>query len=440
MNPTHFQSWGRYPRRPQSGVTFFWPDELKSALKNVSNGAPVLPVGLGRSYGDVPLNSDGQLLFVRHLNRLLAFDPASGILKCEAGVSLQQVLEFAVPRGWFLPTTPGTKFVTIGGAIANDVHGKNHHKVGTFGRHVHTFELLRSDLQHLHCSRHENFNYFAATIGGLGLTGVITQAELQLVRIPGSRLRTETVRFRNLQEYFELSEQSDQQWDFTVSWVDCLSQGEHLGRGLFNRGHFIADESKNLLNLHPRLNVPFDAPNFLLSPLTMKIFNSLYYNKQASRIKSAEVDFDGFFYPLDKINNWNRLYGPRGFLQYQFVVPTEAAFRAMTMIFRRLTRSKKGSFLAVLKKFGPLPSPGLLSFPMPGHTLALDLPANDPDVMTMLTELDHIVMENGGRVYPAKDARMSAEVFRRSFPRYQEFMKLKDPKFLSDFWRRVNGA
>ncbi|MBT8421498.1 MAG: FAD-binding oxidoreductase, partial [Gammaproteobacteria bacterium] len=436
MSGSQYTSWGRYPQVNQRGVQLAWRTD---SLPEISDEhANLLPWGNGRSYGDVCLNRGGLVIGTRALCHLLAFDPDTGIVRIEAGVTLAELLQLVVPAGWFLPVTPGTAFVTAGGALANDVHGKNHHLEGTFGCHVRAFELLRSDGSRLHCSPTENADYFAATIGGMGLTGLVTWVEIQLRPIPGPMLREESIRYANVDEFFRLSDGSDDDFEYTVSWVDCLASGDEAGRGLFSRANHVdaQHEDSTDLVLEPRLSMPFTPPFSLVNNLSLRAFNKLWYARQRKRRVQKNTHFSGFFYPLDAIGNWNRMYGPRGMLQYQCVLPGEAGRDAIGEMLARITRSGQGSFLAVLKVFGDKASPGMLSFPRPGVTLALDFP-NRPDVFRLLDQLDAVTLEAGGAVYPAKDARMKAEVFRAGFPRWQKFANYIDPNFSSSFWRRV---
>jgi FAD/FMN-containing dehydrogenase len=432
------QSWGRYPRvRHQDVIPLYWRDELPDLAQA---GASVLPRAYGRSYGDSCLNEQGIALDVSYLNRFISFDPATGMLCCEAGVSLAEILRVLVPQGWFLPVTPGTKFVSVGGAIANDVHGKNHHVGGTFGRHVTRFKLLRSDGQRLTCSPTENPELFEATIGGLGLTGVILWAELKMKPIVNPYIDADLIRFSSLDEFFALSAESDKDFEYTVSWVDLLVGGDALCRGIFTRGNH--NQSPELARKKLRkplpLAVPFDLPSFTLNTLTVRAFNELYYHKQIPRRVHRIESYEPFFYPLDSIYKWNRMYGKRGFLQYQFVVPFEDGRESMRAIIERIRQSGAGSFLTVLKEFGDVPSPGMLSFPRPGLTLALDFAYQGQKTLALLDELDAIVRRYNGSVYPAKDARMSAESFQQFYPRWQEFSRHIDPHFSSSFWRRVS--
>jgi len=430
-----YESWGRYPQAPAREVrTMFWRSD---DLPIKEDGLPLLAYGKGRSYGDVCLNEGGVLVDTEHLGRLIAFDDQKGLLRCEAGMGLDEILQVIVPRGWFLPVTPGTKYITVGGAIANDVHGKNHHKAGTFGRHVTQFELLRSDGQRLICSPTENGDLFRATIGGLGLTGFITWAEFRLMPISTAGIVEEKIRFANLDEFFAISGSSDKDYEYTVAWVDCLATGEHLGRGIFMRGNHAAGGFPLDPNHGVRLAVPVDFPNFVLNPLSMKLFNEAYYNIQRQKEVKLITHYEPFFYPLDAVKQWNRIYGPRGFLQYQCVLPPSDGAEAIREIIRRIARSGNASFLAVLKEFGDVPSPGMLSFPRPGITLTLDIPFQGTPTLQLLAGLDGIVRQAGGALYPAKDARMSAENFQTFYPQWQEFSQYIDPHFSSSFWRRV---
>jgi len=400
--------------------------------------APALPYGNGRSYGDVCLNDGGVLLHTRRLDRFIAMDANRGLLTCESGVTLEEVLDLIVPMGWFLSVTPGTKFVTVGGAIANDVHGKNHHRVGTFGHFVRRFELLRSDGQRMVCSRKENSEWFAATVGGLGLTGVITWAELELRPIHNPWLASETIRFFDLKEFMSLAAESERDYEYTVAWIDCADRGAR-GRGLFMRANH-ASQREELLPAEPgrkhALRIPVTPPFALFNRATVSILNRAYF--WATRTsRSKLVHYDAFFYPLDSVLEWNRLYGRRGFLQYQCVVPLTGATEALGCLLARIAQGGNGSFLTVLKTFGDRPPHGLLSFPRRGVTLALDFPISGQETYDLLTELNRIAMDAGGAVYPAKDARMSSRAFHAGFPHVDRFIPFVDPGFSSSFWRRM---
>jgi FAD/FMN-containing dehydrogenase len=426
-------SWGNVIRQSQEVLpvtdrTADWPA--------LPTGQSALPHGNGRSYGDSCLNPGGALLVTRALDRFIGFDPALGVLTCEAGVLLADITELALPHGWFLPVTPGTAFVSVGGAIANDVHGKNHHGAGTFGRHVQRFELLRSSGARLQCSREGNPGLFAATIGGLGLTGLITWAEIQLKPVAGPLMDVETLRFGDLTEFAGLSAESDRSFEYTVAWIDCLARGRQLGRGVLQRANHSPEPAPRSVRSARRFGVPFTPPISCINAVSLRVFNYAYYHLHPLR-SQANQHFAPFFYPLDSVQNWNRLYGPRGFYQYQCVVPGSDAARATAKLLVTIAASGMGSFLAVLKHFGPLESLGMLSFPQEGLTLALDFPNRGATLERLFVELDAIVTDAGGRLYAAKDGRMSARLFQSGYPRWQEFSRHIDPACSSGFWRRV---
>jgi FAD/FMN-containing dehydrogenase len=396
----------------------------------------MLAVGMGRSYGDVCLLENGTLLQTPNLDRLISFDHETGLLRCEAGVTLEQILDFAVPRGWFLPVSPGTKYVTVGGAIANDIHGKNHHLAGTFGCHTTCFELVRSDGTQIICSATQNPDVYAATIGGMGLTGLIGWAEVQMRPIVSRRIRYRSTKFVGLEEFAALS-QASAQVEYAVAWIDCVAQGRNFARGIFMQGEHDPDPGP-LTPLPKRmLAVPFDLPAFALNRATVGAFNTLYYNKQMAKQRAGLVDYEPFFYPLDRILQWNRLYGRDGLLQFQCVLPWEGDSMGIIQVLKAIAASGLASFLAVIKVFGDVVSPGMMSFPMPGVTLALDFPIRPEVSFDLLERLAGITAEFGGRMYPAKDARMSAAHFQRFYPQWQQFAAYIDPSFSSSFWQRV---
>lgn len=429
-------SWGRTPRTRMQVARPSFSDEL--AALAVAGAVPphgLLAGGLRRSYGDSCINDGGALVEMTELDRFISFDRTSGLLQAEAGVSLAAILELAIPAGFSLPVTPGTKFVTLGGAIANDVHGKNHHRAGTFGCWIRSLSLLRSDGSETTVTDDDASGLFAATIGGLGLTGIITRATLQLAPIASSNMVVETIPFGNLAEFFVLSAESDASHDYTVAWIDCLAKGDRLGRGVFTRACHARDGE---LRVKPPggPSVPIDAPGFLLNRFSIAAFNELYF-RLAGRARQSTVSYDPFFYPLDAIGDWNRMYGPRGFYQYQSVVPPAAAAAATAEMLRAISGAGQGSFLAVLKTFGDMPSPGLLSFPRKGTTLALDFANRGGSTLWLLDRLDAIVREAGGRLYPAKDGRLPPAMFRAGYPALDQFTTHLDPGMSSTFWRRM---
>ncbi|MGB4875922.1 MAG: FAD-binding oxidoreductase [Candidatus Competibacter sp.] len=423
-------SWGRYPPVRQNrralapGVDSFSPRAER-----------VLAFGNGRSYGDVCLNDGGTLLLARGLDRFIAFDPATGVLRAEAGVLLAEILALVVPQGWFLAVTPGTQFVTLGGAVANDVHGKNHHLAGSFGEQLRAFELLRSDGTRLTCGPDTNADWFRATVGGLGLTGLIAWVEIQLQRIANPWIVAENRRFASLEEFFTLNDEYEARYPYIVSWIDCAAAGKSLGRGLYLAGMHAPPGVAAPVPPRRSLSVPFAPPVSLVNTWSVRAFNQLYYH--LPRPARALLPYQPFFYPLDNLLEWNRLYGKRGFFQYQCVIPPAAARAALREILGRIAASGQGSMLAVLKRFGERTSGGLLSFPRPGVTLALDFPNLGQKTLDLLDRLDEVTRQAGGAVYPAKDARMSGDHFRHYFPNWSTFANFIDPRFSSSFWRRV---
>jgi FAD/FMN-containing dehydrogenase len=427
-------SWGRVMRERQKVAHPRFCDELPSLLRDPS-AASKLPVGLLRSYGDSCLNGAGALIEMCGLDRFMDFDAETGVLRAEAGVSLSELLRLSVPKGWFAPTTPGTRFVTLGGALANDVHGKNHHRAGSIGRHVRAFGLLRSDRGRQTVTPQNDPELFASTIGGLGLTGIVEWVELQLARIGGAFLDVEIIPYGKLEDFWPLAEESVSDYEHTVAWIDCASRGEKSGRGIFSRANWIADSAYDLHDDRSWKRVFIEAPGMALNRLTVGAFNEAYHRANSAKAGKSRQHYAPFFYPLDAIGGWNKLYGRRGMLQYQCVVPRETQRDAIRALLDVIADSGQASFLAVLKTFGDLPSPGLLSFPRPGATLALDFPFRGDTTLKLMARLDAIVADAGGALYPAKDGRMSGDMFRRSFPKWGKFMK--DPALESDFWRRV---
>jgi FAD/FMN-containing dehydrogenase len=407
----------------------------------IETDAKRLAYGLGRSYGDSCLLSGGVMIRVRGLNKLIQFDPEQGILRAEAGVTLSEILEVVVPAGWFLPTTPGTRFVTLGGALANDIHGKNHHGAGTIGCHVRKFCIQRSDGSHTVCAPGENAQLFAATIGGLGLTGLMLWVEIQLVRTPSAWLNVELIPFTGVKEFMSLSDESAKGWEHTVAWFDAAARGKNFARGIYIRGNFTQDglTGKEPRKIHPppRLSIPLTMPNFTLNSLSVKAFNTLYFHRVPRSGKKVIQHYEPFFYPLDAVNGWSKIYGKRGFFQYQSVTPEAAGVQPLEEMAQEIASSGEASFLAVLKTFGPRPSPGMLSFPKTGITLALDFPNRGQSTLRLFDRLDAIVRAAKGRLYPGKDSRMTAEDFQNGYPALKDFLPHVDPAFCSDFWKRV---
>lgn len=408
--------WGRYPRHD---AQLMQPQTAQEAAHLLSEAGPVLGRGMGRSYGDSALAD--KLISTRQLNRLRSFDVQSGLLVCAAGISLGELLDVFVPRGWFLPITPGTKFVSVGGAIASDVHGKNHHLHGCFSACVDSIELLLADGSQVQCSRTERPELFHATCGGMGLTGLIVAVSLRLLRIESAYIQQTTYKAANLEEALQLFEAHSAS-TYSVAWIDCLASGAALGRSLLMVGEH-AHDGQLLLPAKRALSVPLDMPAALLNRYSVQAFNELYYQRIRKTESKQRVSFENFFYPLDGIQQWNRLYGKQGFVQYQFVIPKAAGLQGMRAILERISASHRGSFLAVLKTFGAA-NDNLLSFPTEGYTLALDFKL-EAGLLELLDELDSMVLAYGGRLYLAKDARMSEATFKQSQPNWQQFQEVR---------------
>lgn len=430
-------SWGRVIRAPHRVARPRFGDELPGLLKAFSAEAPGLAIGLRRSYGDSNLNPDGRVIDMTALDRIIAFDPATGVMRAEAGLSLSQALQVLVPAGWFLPTTPGSRFVTLGGAVANDVHGKNHHAAGTFGASVTRLMLLRTDGSATEIAPGDPL--FHATVGGLGLTGVIAWVEFRATPIPSAYLDGEDAGFARVEDYFDIAAEKKDRFEHTMAWVDCSKGGSQLGRGILSSANWYPYGALDPHREQPRRVVPVEAPGFALNALTVRAFNSVRHELKAMRTGPYRTHYEPFLYPLDGIANWNRLYGAKGFYQYQCVLPPATARDGTADLMRAIARSGQGSPLAVLKDFGPNSAVGMLSFPMEGTTLALDFRNQGTRTLDLMADLDRIVLQAGGRLYPAKDGRISAEMFQAGFPKWQDFRAYIDPGLSSGFWRRVSA-
>ncbi len=410
--------WGKYPVIQSRIITPSSPAAVKQLLAG-AQGFCGIARGMGRSYGDSSLASTQ--LHTRRLDQFLDFDDNSGMLRCGAGISLEDILKHFVPRGWFLPITPGTKFITVGGAIASDVHGKNHHCEGSFADHVSSFRLALADGQVVACSAEQTPELFQATCGGMGLTGIILDASFRLKPIRSSDINQTTIKAERLEEVIELFAQYDSS-SYSVAWIDCLASGDKLGRSLLTVGEH-AEQGELRAGKPAALSIPVDLPGMLLNRFSIQAFNTLYYNRIRGKKTTATIHYEPFFYPLDGIHQWNRMYGKNGFTQYQFVLPREAGLQGMRAVLERISESKRGSFLAVLKAFGKA-NHNYLSFPMEGYTLALDFKI-DRGLFPLLEELDKIVLDYGGRIYLSKDVRMSEQTFKLSYPDWREFEKVR---------------
>ena len=416
--------WGRHP--VSRGAV-----ERPEHLLLPADARPVLARGLGRSYGDaaVPAAPGARVLETVRADRVLGFDQGSGRLTCEAGLSLAEVLRIFLPRGWFPPVTPGTRFVTVGGCVACDVHGKNHHRDGSFGAFVERLVVQVADGRMVECGPSRERELFLATVGGMGLTGLITEVTLRLQPAESGWMLVESEPLAGLGAMLDGLRDAAKDWQYTVGWIDCLARGVALGRGILMRGrHATRGEAPAGLPPEPRrFSVRLDAPEWLLSPVLMRTFNTAYYRTHARRPGGSAriVPYQGFFYPLDAIGDWNRLYGRRGFLQYQCVVPRAAGAAAVAGLLERLGAAGAASFLAVIKDCGP-ESDAYLSFPLEGTTLALDLPYRGAVTEALVHELNALVIAAGGRIYLAKDAVTRAEDFARMVPRLAEWRRVRE--------------
>lgn len=408
--------WGRYPIIDSIRLTVNRSKDVHTHLKTKS---PLIAYGNGRSYGDSALAE--YHLAMSNLDRFLIFDPDNGVLTCESGVLLSDIIQFFLPRGWFPEITPGTKQITIGGAIAADVHGKNHHKKGCFSESVKEFKLLLPNGDIRRCSRDENKTLFHATCGGMGLTGIILEATIQLKRVYSKWIDQITIKTSNLRETFEAFEEHKQA-PYSAAWVDAMAKGNKLGRSLLMVGNFKND--KDLSYDPPRtISIPFNLPSVVLNKITAKMFNTLYYSKAESGVSRETVGIDSFFYPLDSIRNWNRIYGKNGFTQYQFVLPKSNSFDGIKAILHKIGKSGFTSYLSVLKLHGE-ENDNYLSFPMEGYSLALDFKMQS-GLIDLLNKLNKIVINYGGRIYLAKDATMDQQTFEAGYSRVSEFRNVR---------------
>jgi decaprenylphospho-beta-D-ribofuranose 2-oxidase len=414
-------NWGNYPVVESEEKTFSVVGQLSETLQNENE---IIARGNGRCYGDASLAKN--IISTLKYDKALSFDPVLGTFECQSGLTLDKILEIIIPKGWFLPVTPGTKFITIGGAVASDVHGKNHHVDGSFSNHIVEMDVLLSGGEVLTCSSTDNTDLFWATCGGMGLTGIITRVKFSLKKIESSYIKQKQIKARNLEEIIDLFEKY-KHYTYSVAWIDCLKKGNDFGRSILILGEHAKLEQldeikkKKPLKLPPKKQItfPFTLPSFILNQFTVKAFNFFYYTKNIKKEIDNIVSYEPFFYPLDAVLHWNRGYGKKGFVQYQFVLPLESK-AGLVQILERINKEGLGSFLAVLKIFGK--QDDLISFPKEGYTLALDFPVRK-NLFAFLDELDTIVLNYGGRIYLSKDARMKPEIFWNGYPNAQKFLE-----------------
>jgi decaprenylphospho-beta-D-ribofuranose 2-oxidase len=438
--------WGRIS---PSVADLSAPPTVAAAAELLASAAAsrgVIARGLGRSYNNAAQCGGGVVISTGALNRIIELDAATGLVDCEAGVSLEELMVAGLPSGWFVPVSPGTRQVSVGGAIAADVHGKNHHVAGSFARHVRSFDIVLPGGELRTVTEQADPELFWATAGGMGLTGLIVRATVQLKRVGTSRVRVDTVRTADIDETMAVLAEHDRSYGYTVAWSDSMARGAKLGRSVITSGDF-AEPSElppgsDRFEFRPgaRIGVPAGFPPGLINKYSVALLNEAYFRK-APRSRRGELQTIGtFFHPLDGIRNWNRVYGPGGFRQYQYVLPFGAQ-AAVRRSYELVAGARAPSFVTVLKRFGE-GDPGLLSFPMAGWTLALDFPARTPGLAGLLDQLDRLVVESGGRVYLAKDSRVPPDTLAQMYPRLEEFRKLRaalDPSgvLASDLSRRL---
>ena len=422
MMKKQIANWGNYPVVESDEISFSYAGQLKSVIAQQKD---MIARGNGRCYGDASLAKT--TINTLKYDKILSFDAVNGIFECQSGVTLDQVLEVIVPKGWFLPVTPGTKYITIGGAVASDVHGKNHHVDGSFSRHIVEMDILLASGETITCSPTLHSDLFWATCGGMGLTGIVIRVKFDLKKIETAYIKQKQIKAANLDEVLRLFDEN-KHYTYSVAWIDCLQKGKDFGRSILILGeHATIDDLNAKQKKHPlalpkkkKITFPFQLPSFVLNTFTVKAFNFLYYAKNTKKEINNVVSYEPFFYPLDAILHWNRGYGKKGFVQYQFVLPLESK-QGLIDILNRISEKGLGSFLAVLKVFGE--QNDLISFPKEGYTLALDFPVRK-GLFEFLNELDEIVLQYGGRLYLSKDARMKAETFWSSYENAKQFQQI----------------
>jgi FAD/FMN-containing dehydrogenase len=410
-------SWGLYPKSDNRQFKFDNKDRLRDIIKYRDN---LIAYGNGRSYGDSALGKN--IIYTKPYDYFIDFNKDNGLLHIKSGALLKDILDTFVPKGWFLQVTPGTKLITVGGAIASDVHGKNHHISGCFSESVKEFNIMLPSGEVLVCSKDNNSELFRATCGGMGLTGVILDAKIYLKKINSSQIAQTTIKTKNLKETFKAFEEY-KHLPYSVAWIDCLAKGADIGKCLLMVGDF-KNDGKLKYKSKKQLSIPFTFPSFALNNWSVRVFNWLYYNKAPDGISKQSVGIDTFFYPLDAIGHWNRIYGNGGFTQYQFILPKEISYKGLEEILTLISNSGKGSFLAVLKLYGK-ENANYLSFPIEGYSLALDFKIED-GLFELLDRLDEVVVKYGGRIYLTKDVRVTRDTFEKGYSKIDKFREFRE--------------
>lgn len=424
-------SWGNTSSDEHKVLDLESRELAQNILNQETNG---IVFGMGRSYGDVCINQNGSLWRSKKLNKLISFDEKLGILECESGMTLKSIQDHIIPKGWMLPVSPGTQFISVGGAIANDIHGKNHHQAGTFGNHITEILLLRSNSDSILCGPNKNKDWFEATIGGIGLTGIILSCKIQLKKVNGGWLEAESIPFKGIDKFFELTNDSDAEWEYTAAWIDCLHRNDI--RGIFERGKHISTNKKFKSY---QFKIPITLPFSIVNKFTLSIFNPIYFFFKTIFSGKKIIHYTKFLHPLDNILNWNRMYGPRGFYQFQCVIPYDSSKRTIEDMLGLIAGLKMGSFLAVIKTFSNFKPIGLLSFSEPGVTFAMDFPNQGNKTRILFNKLEKIVLNSGGKIYLAKDMLMAKETFEASYDSIDAFMNFRDPHISSQMSKRLLG-
>lgn len=428
---SYIESWGKIHR--SFGEPLFICDKSDIEFNNIDS---ITYHGMGRSYGDVGINNKGTLICTKKYNRLISVDWDNGLIRAESGVTLNEILKLAVPRGWFLNVAPGTRYVSLGGAIANDVHGKNHHISGSFGNYVEKISLLKSDQSSHILSRDNNRDLFETTISGLGLTGFIEWAEIRLKKINSTNMIVENIKYNSLDEFFKISHES-KSWEYVAAWVDCMAPTKNIGRGVLTRSKHSNDGNINISN-YKKVSLPINFPNWLLNKHSIKVFNLIYRNLASHQPKPQILDYEKVLFPLDNIKYWNRMYGSRGFYQHQSIIPKISSRKGIQELLETIKESGEGSFLAVLKNHGIESSVGRNSFCIEGTSLALDFPNNGKRTRDLLNKLNQITSKYDGKIYPAKDASMTSTIYKKAYKNWHDIEFHRDKKLSSSFWDRVN--